>query len=90
MADLKLLHGIYESVINNSLEKNLSLLEDKYNISMGRIDTEESSFSLALHLTKLIANSLAGIKGDNDQEKQRKQAKFCNQLLEVIGENDSV
>ena len=89
MADLKLLHGIYESVINNSLEKNLSLLEDKYNISMGRIDTEESSFSLALHLTKLIANSLASIKGDNDQEKQRKQARFCNQLLEVIGENDS-
>ena len=37
-------------------------------------------------MTKLIANSLAGIKGD---DRKQKQAQFCNQLLEVIGQNDT-
>ena len=65
MPDFKLIHGIYESVINHALEERLSRLEENYAITKNQLDSEESSFTLALHLTKLIANSLAGIKGDD-------------------------
>ena len=64
MTDFKLIHGIYESVINHALEERLSRLEENYAVTKNQLDSEESSFTLALHLTKLIANSLAGIKGD--------------------------
>ena len=64
MTDFKLIHGIYESVINHALEERLSRLEENYSVTKNQLDSEESSFTLALHLTKLIANSLAGIKGD--------------------------
>ena len=86
MTDFKLIHGIYESVINHALEERLSRLEENYAVTKNQLDSEESSFTLALHLTKLIANSLAGIKGD---DRKQKQAQFCNQLLEVIGQNDT-
>ena len=86
MTDFKLIHGIYESVINHALEERLSRLEKTYTVTKNQLDSEESSFTLALHLTKLIANSLAGIKGD---DRKQKQAQFCNQLLEVIGQNDT-
>ena len=64
MTDFKLIRGIYESVINHALEERLSRLEENYAVTKNQLDSEESSFTLALHLTKLIANSLAGIKGD--------------------------
>ena len=60
MTDFKLIHGIYESVINYALEERLSRLEENYAVTKNQLDSEESSFTLALHLTKLIANSLAG------------------------------
>ena len=60
MTDFKLIHGIYESVINHALEERLSRLEENYAVTKNQLDSEESSFTLALHLTKLIANSLAG------------------------------
>lgn len=86
MPDFKLIHGIYESVINHALAERLSRLEENFSITKEQLDSEESSFTLALHLTKLIANSLAGIKGD---DRKQKQAQFCNQLLDVIGKNDT-
>ena len=60
MTDFNLIHGIYESVINHALEERLSRLEENYAVTKNQLDSEESSFTLALHLTKLIANSLAG------------------------------
>ena len=60
MTDFKLIHGIYESVINHALEERLSRLEENYAVTKNQLDSEESSFTLALHLTQLIANSLAG------------------------------
>lgn len=86
MADFELIHGIYESVITHALEERLSRISDSFDVEKKQLDSEESSFALALHLTKLIANSLASIKGD---DKKQRQAQFCNQLLEVIGQNDS-
>lgn len=86
MPDFKLIHGIYESVINHALAERLSRLEENFSVTKEQLDSEESSFTLALHLTKLIANSLAGIKGD---DRKQKQAQFCNQLLDVIGKNDT-
>ena len=86
MADFKLIHGIYESVITHALEERLSRISDSFDVEKSQLDSEESSFALALHLTKLIANSLASIKGD---DKKQRRAQFCNQLLEVIGQNDS-
>ena len=86
MLNFELTHGIYESVINRALEERLSHLEKNYAITKNPLDSEESSFSLALHLAKLIANSLAGIRGD---DRKQKQVQFCNQLLDVIGQNDT-
>ena len=86
MTDFKLIHGIYESVITRALEERLNRISDSFDVEKNQLDSEESSFALALHLTKLIANSLASIKGD---DKKQRQAQFCNQLLEVIGQNDS-
>lgn len=86
MKDFELIHGIYESVITNALQERIDRLADNYKVEKKQIDSEESSFSLALHLTKLIANSLASINGD---DRIQRQAQFCNQLLEVIGRNDS-
>ena len=60
MTDFKLIHGIYESVINHALEERLSRLEENYAVTKNQLDSEASSFTLALHLTKLIGNSLAG------------------------------
>lgn len=86
MKNFNLTHGIYESVITHALEERLDRISDSFDVEKNQLDSEESPFALALHLTKLIANSLASIKGD---DKKQRQAKFCNQLLDVIGQNDS-
>ena len=86
MKNFNLTHGIYESVITHALEERLDRISDSFDVERNQLDSEESPFALALHLTKLIANSLASIKGD---DKKQRQAKFCNQLLDVIGQNDS-
>ncbi|MDD3952391.1 MAG: DEAD/DEAH box helicase family protein, partial [Lentisphaeria bacterium] len=86
MPDFKLIHGIYENVITHALEERLERISDSFDVEKSQLDSDESAFVLALHLTKLLANSLASIKGNN--QKQR-QAQLCNQLLEVIGKNDS-
>lgn len=85
MLDFELTHGIYESVITRSLQEKIERIQDAFEVEKKHLDSDESHFTLALHLTKLIASSLASIKGDD--QKQR-QAQFCNQLLEVIGQND--
>lgn len=82
----KLVHGLYESVITHALQERIERIEDTFEVEKKHLDSDESHFTLALHLTKLIASSLASIKGDS--QKQR-QVEFCNQLLEVIGRNDS-
>ncbi|MEG2001387.1 MAG: DEAD/DEAH box helicase family protein, partial [Evtepia sp.] len=84
--EFKLIHGVYESVITRALEERLARISESFDVEKHQLDSEESSFALALHLTKLIASSLASIKGD---DKKQKQAQFCNQLLDVIGKNDS-
>lgn len=86
MDDCKLTHGIYERVITHALEEKLSRISDNFEIEKQQLDSEESSFSLALHLTKLIACSLYSFSGP---DKKQRQAQFCNQLLEVIGNNDN-
>ena len=86
MDDCKLTHGIYEKVITHALEEKLSRISDNFEIEKQQLDSEESSFSLALHLTKLIACSLSSFSGP---DKKQRQAQFCNQLLDVIGNNDS-
>lgn len=86
MKEFKLIHGVYESVVTHALEERLARISESFEVEKHQLDSEESSFTLALHLTKLIASSLASIKGD---DKKQRQAQFCNQLLEVIGQNDS-
>lgn len=83
--NFELVHGIYESVITHSLQEKIGRIQDAFEIEKKQLDSDESHFSLALHLTKLIASSLASIKGD---DKKLRQVQFCNQLLEVIGQND--
>lgn len=82
-SDRPLQHGIYESIINGALERRLAEVDNRYESEKKPLETEESSFSLALHLAKLIANSLSRFDEDPKQK-----AKFCNQLLEVVGQND--
>ena len=82
MTDFKLIHGIYESVINHALKERLSRLEENYAVTKNQLDSEESSFTLALHLTKLIANSIAGIKGDDRKEVSKKLEHLWNQVCE--------
>ena len=81
----KLTHGIYERVITHALEEKLNRISDSFEIEKTQLDSEESSFSLALHLTKLIACSLSSFSG---ADKKQRQGQLCNQLLEVIGKND--
>ena len=82
MTDFKLIHGIYESVINHALEERLSRLEENYAVTKNQLDSEESSFTLALHLTKQIANSIAGIKGDDRKEVSKELEHLWNQVCE--------
>ena len=56
MMDFKLIHGIYESVITRALEERLNRISDSFDVEKNQLDSEESSFALALHLTKLISN----------------------------------
>ena len=84
--ELKLVTGLYESVVTQSLQEQIDLIKENYHVEMGELDNDESHFTLALHLTKLIANSLAGITGEKRLERQ---SQFCNKVLEVIGEHDS-
>ena len=86
MADFKLIHGIYESVITNALNEKLQELGENFKISCEKIDSEESVSILALHLSKLIATSLSLIKGE---EKSKKQAEFCNKILKIISANNN-
>lgn len=86
MTEFKPMHGIFESVITNALEKQLARLSENFDIEKSQLDSEDSSFILAMHLSKLIAAALSGIKGEDHKQKQ---AQFCNQILEVIGKNDS-
>lgn len=86
MVDFKLVHGIYESVITHSLQEKIERIQDAYEVEKAQLESDEAHFTLALHLTKLIASSLASFRGD---DKKLRQAQFCNQLLEVIGKNDS-
>ena len=85
MLDENLVNGLYESIITLSLQKKINRVNKNYSVETGFLDSDESHFTLALHLTKLISNSLAGIKGEDRTEKQ---AQLCNRLLEVIGEHD--
>ena len=63
MADFKLIHGIYESVITHALEERLSRISDSFDVEKNQLDfVEEGSFSLARHLTKLMISSLASIE----------------------------
>lgn len=73
----ELVHGIYESVITHSLQEKIERLQDTFDIEQKSLDSDESHFSLALHLAKLIASTLASMKGD---DKKSRQAQFCNQL----------
>ncbi|MCF6177398.1 MAG: DEAD/DEAH box helicase family protein [Victivallaceae bacterium] len=85
MLNEKLVNGLYESVITQSLQQEINQAKEQYAIETGSLNSAESHFTLALHLTKLISNSLAGIKGDN---RAAKQAELCNKLLEVLGDHD--
>lgn len=85
MQNYKLGPGIYESVITHALAERLAQVAEHFEIEMKELDSEECHFTLALHLTKLIAGALASIRGED--QKQR-QAQFCNQLLQVIGVHD--
>ena len=40
MTDFKLIHGIYESVINHALEERLSRLEENYTVTKNQFDSE--------------------------------------------------
>ncbi|QSH41053.1 DUF3427 domain-containing protein [Lentisphaerota bacterium ZTH] len=84
--ELGLINGLYESIITNSLKEQIENVNERRRVETKHLDSEESHFTLALHLTKLIANSLAKIKGDNRFEKQ---AEFCNKILDAIGKQDS-
>ena len=66
MADFKLTHGIYESVITHALEERLCRISDSFDVEKNQLDSEESSFVLARHrhLTKLMISSLASIEKD--------------------------
>ena len=83
--ELKLVTGLYESVVTRALKENIDQIKEQYEVKIGNLDSDESHFTLTLHLTKLIANSLAGIKGEDRLERQ---SQFCNKVLEVIGEHD--
>ena len=85
MDEIKLTHGIYEEVITRALEERLNRISENYEIEKKQLDSEESFFSLAVHLTKLISNSLASISGN---DKLQRQVQLCNQILQVIGKND--
>ena len=61
MADFQLIHGIYESLITHALEERLCRLSDSFDVEKNQLDSEESSFALTRHLTKLMISSLASI-----------------------------
>ena len=44
MADFKLIHGFYESVITHVLEERLSRISDRFYVKKKQLDSEESSF----------------------------------------------
>ena len=85
MQNYKLGPGIYESVITHALEERLAQVAEHFEIEKKELDSEECHFTLALHLTKLIAGALASIRGE---DQKRRQAQFCNQLLKVVGQHD--
>lgn len=85
-SEFPLRHGIYESIVTRALQMRLSGLPESCEVALDALDAAESSLCLALHLSKLIASSLSLIKGE---DRRRRQAGLCNQLLEVLSCHDT-
>lgn len=86
----KLEHGLYESVITRALAEQLAALPPNFEVERKELDSEESAFTLALHVTKVLAGTLVGMSGAG---KFQQQARLCNQLLALLakeGTGDSV
>ena len=79
---MELKHGIYETLLTNALKEKIERLEENLEPRLGSLDSEESTFTLALHLTRLIAGMLESFRGEN---RLKKQAELCNQIIECLG-----
>lgn len=81
---MELRPGIYENIITQGLKEKIADLSEGFTAEEGTLDTEESTFTLALHLTRLIAGQLDSFRGE---DRTKKQADFFNQIVECVARN---
>ena len=67
---MELRPGIYENIITQGLKEKIADLSEGFTAEEGTLDTEESTFTLALHLTRLIAGQLDSFRGEDRTKKQ--------------------
>lgn len=84
--NFELVHGIYESIITKSLQEKIERIQSSFDIEQKCLESEERHLSLALHIARIIASTLASIKGE---DMKQRQAQLCNELLDVVGKNDN-
>ncbi len=76
--------GLYEEVINNSLDESISELASDL-VKIEDIDEGESHHVLSEHLKHLISSALAGISGQNQV---KKQVLLCNSIIKQLYQHD--
>lgn len=78
--------GIYESLIIRALQSKLNQLDRNtfFVADSKRLDKEEASHFLSLHLSKVIGRALSSIKKSDDQEIVFKQIQIANHLLQFL------
>ncbi len=76
--------GLYEKVINKHLRQLITAAKEKQlRVIDEPMDKGESHLILAQYLSKIIAGSLKGTKG---QDKLADQIQICNKIIEILSE----
>lgn len=74
--------GLYESIITESLNRELEALEnDSFRINKRRLHSAEASDRLALHLGKVVISALASV---NDKDRVEAGVQLARDLIERI------
>jgi len=78
--------GIYETLITEKIRKKLSDLDSNkvYIFDNKKVDGEEATHFITLHLSKVISETLKSIKGNKNYSSLQQQIQIANNLLTYL------
>ena len=82
--------GLYDLLVTQTIENEIARLGDPRLATLAPVDAEESHSALAQFLERLIASSLASLRGTDAADKQRELTdKILSTLADALDDGDS-